>query len=211
MKMAPNERERGREKAGDRWGIARVCICVKIACQPVYMIEKAEKCRRIKKRMCSEDLLYSSVSPTVLRGAQKSQRRESETDPQQGSASSIFLARLLLLLLLLTPPHPSLRLQHIASRHLSPLSPSVVCFGAPLSIFSLLTSYSPSFHPFLTLCLSTHPSLCSHPSLFLRVSDGQIDNGTAARSGVRAFSYQQHAWDSLHCVAYFHMTPRKLK
>lgn len=50
MKMAPNERERGREKAGDRWGIARVCICVKIACQPVYMIEKAEKCTTNKKK-----------------------------------------------------------------------------------------------------------------------------------------------------------------
>lgn len=97
----------------------------------------------------------------------------------------------------------------VASRHLSP--PNGLFRSSSLHLFSpcIVLSFLSSF--FFVLCLSVCPSLCSCPSLFLCVSDGQIDNGTAARSGVRAFPYQQHAWDSLHCLAYFHMTPRRLK
>lgn len=90
----------------------------------------------------------------------------------------------------------------------APASPKCVCFEAPLSfhLFSPYNiGYSPFFHPFFVICHSTLRCL------FLCVPDRQIDNGTAAQSGVRAFSYQQHAWDSLHCLACFHMMPRKLK
>lgn len=135
-----------------------------------------------------------SCCPAVLTGVQRSQRLESETDTQQGCASTFFLP---------PPPHPSIF--GVASRHLSP--PSLfVTRRLSLSVLFLLTTQTTllSFILFV-ICQS------AHPSLFLSVSDRQIDNGTAAQSGVRAFSYQQHAWDSSHCLACFHMTPRKLK
>lgn len=135
------------------------------------------------------------VGPAVLTGVQRSQRLESETDTQQGCTSSFFLPP--------PPPHPSIF--SVASRHLSP--PGLFVTRRPsLSVLSLLTTQTTllSFILFV-ICQS------AHPSLFLSVSDRQIDNGTAAQSGVRAFSYQQHAWDSSHCLACFHMTPRKLK
>lgn len=115
------------------------------------------------------------------------------------------------------PFHPSswlassspLFVSTVASRHLSP--PDGLFRSSSLHLFSpyILLSFLSSFF-WSPVCLPV-PSLCSRPSLFLCVSDGQIDNGTATRSGVRAFPYQQHAWDSLHCLACFHMTPGKLK
>lgn len=46
----------------------------------------------------------------------------------------------------------------------APVSPPMVCFEAPLSIFSLLASYSLSFHPFFCP-LSVYPSLPLFPPL----------------------------------------------
>lgn len=40
MKMAPNEQERGREKAKGEWGTASMCMCVKVGHQPVGEGEK---------------------------------------------------------------------------------------------------------------------------------------------------------------------------
>lgn len=83
---------------------------------------------------------------------------ESETDSQQGAPSSLFLS-----LLLHTPPSPA-----------PPLGTCLLqafCFS--------LAAYTPSFSFFLShVCLPSHASLSSL----------LIDSGTAAQSGVRAFS-----------------------
>lgn len=105
---------------------------------------------------------------------------ESETGSQQGAPSSFFPS-----LLLHTPPTPA-----------PPL-------GTCLFPEFLFLSYS--IHSFLffflsSACLPSHPSfsyvwLTLAPPLSL--ASGPTHN-------------QQHAWDSLHCLACFHMTPRKL-
>lgn len=74
--------------------------------------------------MCDRELLKSSVCPAVLTGAQRSRRQEPETDTQQGSASSFFLARLL---------HTTL----------SPALPGGTCFP-PVCLFQS-SSLFPSF------------------------------------------------------------------
>lgn len=49
---------------------------------------------------------------------------------------------------------------------------------------------------FLSSSFIFQPYFCFPPSMLPCVSDAQIDSGTGARSGVRVFPYQWHAWDS---------------
>lgn len=104
------------------------------------------------KRNGDGELLSSLISPNVLTEAQRSPRREYETDTQRGSASSIFLPRLLL-----TPPHPSV------SGLQAPVSP--LWFVSQLLSPSFLSLHHILFSFILSYGLSTHPSLCAHPSL----------------------------------------------
>lgn len=87
------------------------------------------------------------------------------------------------------PPHPSV--SSTASGHLPPSKVFVSLLQHTLLFFYSFLSY---------VCLPSHASLSSL----------LIDSGTAAQSGVRASHNQQHAWDSLHCLACFHRTPGKL-
>lgn len=205
MKMAPNERERGREReVGEDGGVARVCICVSTCLYEGESRENVRETWRNEKGYATGG--RGAPRPLPLCSRERRGVRDRSLRRTLGGG----------------PLHPSsrlassspLRLQRSLQAPVSPPRPppsglfrssSLHLFSPCIILFSFLSSL------FFVLCLSTHPSLCSHPSLFLCVPDGQIDNGTAARSGVRAFPYQQHAWDSLRRLAYFHMTPRRLQ
>lgn len=92
----------------------------------------------------------------MLTGAQRSRRQESETDTQQGVRSSFQCSS-------------PLCLSGAASRHLSSSHHQQ----------TFLHLLFPFFHPPLLV-------MCQSPLAPSAFSDGQIDNGTAARSGVRA-------------------------
>lgn len=68
----------------------------------------------------------------------------------------------------------------------------------------LLILCSALFYPFFIE--PVYPSVPLSPAC---ASDGQM--ALPLGSGVRVFPYQQHAWDSSHCLACFLMTPWRLK
>lgn len=179
---------------------------------PVYIKEKAEKCRRFSHisslRSRGEDArrgvtLCSSFCPTVLTGAMRSCRQESETDTQQGSASSIFRPRLFL-----TP------VSSRTSRHLTPLN----SFEASLSIFSLLTSHSPFLSSF-SGCLPVPAFVPIPPSLsvFLMAPPFSLASGSSHTSNMpgilctvlHTFTWHQGNSDDLHtkCFSIYCMVP----
>lgn len=124
-----------------------------------------------------------------------SQEQESETDPQQGGGLLHPSSCLASSSPLLTPLSP-------ASRH---LSPPFWFVSPPYILFSFL-----SF--FIMFCL---PLLCHHPSLRPCISktESQMDKLTMAPPPGLASgpSRTGNMPGILRCLAYFHMTPRKLE
>lgn len=171
---------------------------MRVWCQPVDIKEWEDlfyTClpRKIRKEACSG----VTVLFLLPRCAHRS-KKQSETGVWDGHSAGVCFIHLPAL------PHPHPSVSNSTSRHLSP----------PDGLFR-----SSSHHLFsLTLCLLYFICFWLLPVFLFQslplspwVPDGQINNGTATRSGVRPSYYQQHAWDSLHCLAYFHMTPRKQK
>lgn len=167
------------------------------------------KCKRNveSERMCAERRGGVVTVLFLLSHCAQRSEEESETGVWDGHPAGVCSIHLPSSPL----PHPSV--SSLTSRH---LSPPMGCSKVPLSLHLFLPWHHYTLLPLIPFChLSVYPSFslspASSPTFFLCVPDGQTDNGTATRSGVRAFPYQQHARDSLNCPAYFHMTPWKLR